>query len=40
MTLQIDGLVRGPFVVSGIKIGCPMGGVVPHEVTFKQYCYQ
>ncbi len=40
MTLTIDGLFTGPFVVSAIKVGCPMGGVVPHDITFKQYCYQ
>ena len=35
LDLVIDGLISGSFVVSGVRVGCPMGGVVPHDVTFR-----
>lgn len=39
MQLAVDGLFDGTFVVTGIRMGVPMGGVVPHEVTFKLFAY-
>jgi len=39
LTIAVSGLFSGRFVVSGIAVGCPMGGVVPHQVTLKQFAY-
>lgn len=38
--LVITGLLQFKAVVSSIRVGCPMGGVVPHDVTFRMWSYQ
>lgn len=38
--LAITNLISFKAVVSSIKVGCPMGGVVPHDVTFRMWSYQ
>lgn len=37
--VSVTGLISGTFVVSSVRVGCPMGGVVPHDVTFRLWNY-
>jgi len=40
LSLVITGLLTLKAVVSSVRVGCPMGGVVPHDVTFRMWSYE